>query len=82
MALTIAEADDVNRLLDYILGIQHRADAEGSEIDQHNAAGEAAGRLADKAHARLGAGVSARRVLEQWSHAEFGPWRDDGRSDT
>lgn len=75
MALTIAEAHDVNTVLDWVLGLS-RIHSTLTDEEHEDAAREAAGRLADKAFKALSAGLDSRRVYAAWSNVQVGPWQD------
>lgn len=75
MALTIGEAQDVNSLLNWLLGIR----PEYTEMTDEELATEAraaAERLADKANKALSAGLNGKSVNEAWRHVEVGPWQE------
>jgi hypothetical protein len=76
--VNISEANDVNILLSWALGYRekfgNRTDEQASVMAQ-----EAASRLADRATARLMAGLSGAEVAAAWAHVEAGPWRDGGQ---
>lgn len=76
--MNISEANDTNILLSWVIGRREkfgdRTDAEASEMTQ-----KAAERLADRATARIMAGLSGEQVAAAWPMVEVGPWRDGDR---
>lgn len=74
MALTIGEAQDVNTILDWVLGI--RPDTNQTDEELQAAAKAAAEHLADKAFKALSAGLDARRVDAAWANVEACPWQE------
>lgn len=75
MALTIGEAQDVNSLLEWVLGIRPQY-TEMTDEELATEARASAERLADKANKTLSAGLNGKRVNDAWQHVEVGPWRD------
>lgn len=77
MPLPIGDANDVNTVLHWILGIRdgHTEDVDDSVLFE--SAREAAVRLADRANKTLSAGLNGTRVREAWDQVEAGPWHDD-----
>lgn len=74
MALTIGEAQDVNVLLDWVLGI--RPDTAQTDEELQAAAKAAAEHLADKAFKALSAGIDGRRVDAGWAKVQVCPWQE------
>lgn len=74
MALTIGEAQDVNSLLSWVLGLRPTGTTKTDDELEADAKA-AAMHLADKASKALSAGLNSPRVDEAWAAVEACPWQ-------
>lgn len=72
--MNITEANDVNRVLSWVLGV--RTDWDHDDEVLFHEAGLAAARLAERAHKALSAGLTGDQVRAAWPRVEAGPWLD------
>lgn len=72
--MNVGEANDLNTLLRYVLGIRrdHEVDVDDQEFCDD--AEDAAARLAERANKALNAGLKEVDVRDAWQNLELGPW--------
>lgn len=80
MTFTVTNANDVNALLEYVIGFRPTG-VDKTDDELCEAARQAAERLAEQAHSVLACGLNAKRVHETWSWMELGPWLEEGVPD-
>lgn len=75
--MNISDANDVNVVLRYLLGLRSEYELEVDDQDLYDNAREAAKRLVTRARKALSAGLDAGDIEDAWERLDLQPWWDE-----
>lgn len=74
--MNIAEANDLNTTLRYLLGLRTEFEQNVDDQDLYDNAREATVRLVERGHEVLGPGLRREDIEDAWERLDLPPWRD------